>query len=231
MSDLDYDELEEDEELTNEIQLVSFKLEDEEFGIPINEVQEIIRKKPLTHIPGAMAFVEGVIDLRGNILPIIDLRKKLNLQPKEPDDLTRIIIISIDGIETGLIVDSVAEVIRIHKDNVKKAPSLLGKETKYITGIIRIDSRLIVLLEVKNIISEEEIISISNITKQISQTEKTEKNNLLNESNIEDSTETEKKKVSSDTVKLCKWQDTDGKKCTRIAMNGSDYCEIHQPGA
>ncbi len=216
-------EFEEDDELVNELQLVSFKLGEEEFGIIIDNVQEIIRMKPLTHIPGASQFVDGVIDLRGNILPVIDLRKKLNLPPKEADELTRIIVINLGNINTGIIVDTVLEVLRISKEEVKSPPSLLGSEVKFIEGIIKRDFRLIILLDVKNILTEEDVINISNITKRMSG-DITE----IEEESIYESKERIENKVTDDTPRLCKWVNKDGTHCTRLAMKGSDYCEIHQ---
>jgi len=209
----------EKEDITNEIQLVSFKLEDEEFGIPIEDVQEIIRMKEITRIPGTRRFVEGVIDLRGQILPIINLRKKLNLEEKEFNNSTRIVVITVEDIETGIIVDNVSEVLRVSKDSVKNPPALLGEDTQYITGIVRFDSRLIILLNVKSIITKEDIIHLSEITKQITSKEKVKQDNKDNIKNT-------KKK---EEVKMCKSVNPDGRKCTKFAMKGSEYCEIHQP--
>ncbi len=209
----------EQEDITNEIQLVSFKLEDEEFGIPIEDVQEIIRMKEITKIPGTRTFVEGVIDLRGQILPIINLRKKLNLEEQEFNASTRIVVIAVDSIKTGIIVDNVSEVLRVSKNSVKKPPALLGEDTQYITGIVRFDSRLIILLNVKSIITKEDIVHLSEITKKITSKEKVKQDNTDNIENIE--------KVED--VKMCKGINPDGTKCTRFAMKGSDYCEIHQP--
>ncbi len=97
-------------------QVVVFRLDKEEFGVPIESVQEIVRvPDELTHVPKAPAFVEGVINLRGTVLPVIDLRRRLGLPDVERSDRQRVMVFLIEGARTGFIVDSVAEVLKIHK--------------------------------------------------------------------------------------------------------------------
>jgi len=211
------------QETINEIQLVSFKIKDEEFGIPIEDVQEIIRMSEITKLPGTRTFIEGVIDLRGQILPVIDLRKKLNLNDvTDFTPSTRIDVIAVDGIETGMIVDNVSEVLRVSKESVKNPPSLLGEDKEYLTGIVRFDSRLIILLNVKKIITKEDIVHISEITKRIS-------DESIDKKDLEDTEDMEDARNVKTSTHLCKGRNPDGSKCKRPAIKGSDYCEIHQP--
>jgi len=195
------------QETINEIQLVSFKIKDEEFGIPIEDVQEIIRMREITKLPGTRTFIEGVIDLRGQILPVIDLRKKLNLNDvTDFTPSTRIVVIAVDGIETGIIVDNVSEVLRVSKESVKNPPSLLGEDKEYLTKII----------------TKEDIVHISEITKRIS-------DESIDKKDLEDTEDMEDARNVKTSTHLCKGRNPDGSKCKRPAIKGSDYCEIHQP--
>ena len=134
------------------LQLVTFKLEDEEFGVDILKVQEINKMMNITKIPNAPFFIEGVINLRGKIIPIIDLRKKLGFQSKEYDKATRIIVIELDGLVIGFVVDSVSEVLRIPSSTIEQPPSIIGGvESEYIEGVGKLDDRLLILLELKRI--------------------------------------------------------------------------------
>ncbi|MCX8022911.1 MAG: chemotaxis protein CheW [Syntrophorhabdaceae bacterium] len=134
------------------LQLVTFKLDNEEFGVDILKVQEINKMMNITKIPNAPFFVEGVINLRGKIIPIVDLRKKLGFQSKEYDKATRIIVIELDGLVLGFVVDSVSEVLRIPRDTIEPPPSLVGGiESDYIEGVGKLDDRLLILLELKKV--------------------------------------------------------------------------------
>ena len=136
------------------LQLVTFKVDNEEFAVDILKVQEINKMITITRIPNAPPFVEGVINLRGKIIPIVDLRKRLGFGGKEYDKSTRIIVIELDGMVLGFIVDSVSEVLRISDATVEPPPSLVaGVESDYIEGVGKLDNRLLILLELKKIFS------------------------------------------------------------------------------
>ncbi len=144
------------------LQLVSFKLGDEEFGVDILQVQEIIRMQNITRVPNAPHFVEGVINLRGKVIPIIDLRKRFDLGHHEADKNTRIVVVKIDDIVVGLIVDEVSEVLRIPADTVEPPPPIIaGIESDYIKGVGKLDEgRLLILLDLNKILSKEEQYSL-----------------------------------------------------------------------
>ncbi len=149
-----------------ELQLVVFKLGKEEYGVDIAKVQEIVRIQEITHIPQAPPFVEGIVNLRGQIIPIIDLKKRFNLECKEGDEKEkRVIVVNIGGQIIGIVVDNVSEIIRIPKDKVEPPPPIVaGIESEYIDGVGKLDKRLIILLNIEKILTEKEKEEIKEIS-------------------------------------------------------------------
>ncbi|MDD5008596.1 MAG: chemotaxis protein CheW [Syntrophorhabdaceae bacterium] len=146
------------------LQLVTFRLENEEFGVDILKVQEINKMMNITRIPNAPSFIEGVINLRGKIIPIIDLRKRLGFHNRVYDKSTRIIVVELDGLVLGFIVDSVSEVLRIPGNTIEPPPSIVaGVESDYIEGVGKLNDRLLILLELKKIFASPERKEIENI--------------------------------------------------------------------
>ena len=146
------------------LQLVTFKLENDEFGVDILRVQEINRMMNITKIPNAPTFTEGVINLRGKIIPIIDLRKKLGFVSRVYDKSTIIIVVELDGIVLGFVVDSVSEVLRIPRDIIEPPPSIIGNvESDFIEGVGKLQDRLLILLELKKIFTNTERKGIEKI--------------------------------------------------------------------
>lgn len=142
------------------MQLVGFKISDEMFAVDILMVQEIIRSAPITPVPNSPDFVDGVINLRGDIIPVVDLRKRLNLNiAAGKEDKDWIIILDIDGRITGFIVDHVTEVMKIDESTIEPAPEILvaGLESQYIQGVCDIGGTLVVLLDFSRILLVEEI--------------------------------------------------------------------------
>ncbi len=131
-----------------ETQLVVFDLASEFYGVDIGEVREIIRMQSITSVPGAPAIVEGVINLRGRVVPVVDLRKRLNLQVNEQTNETRIVVVDIDGRDVGAIVDAVTEVLRIPLSSIDPPSSMISDvDSDYLRGIARLEGRLIILLD------------------------------------------------------------------------------------
>jgi purine-binding chemotaxis protein CheW len=149
------------------MQLVGFVLGNELFGVDILMVQEIIREIPITAIPDAPDFIEGVINLRGNIIPIIDLRKRLRLRRAEQKDITDIwiIILNTNARVAGFIVDSVTQVLKIEADIIKPPPDIVvaGLKSQYIRGVCKIDERLLILLNFNRILLVEEIKKLNEL--------------------------------------------------------------------
>lgn len=139
------------------IQLVTFSISEEEFGVDILKVQEIIRTMEITRVPRAPEFVEGVINLRGKVIPIIDLRRRFGLPTRDHDQHTRIIVIEISNMIVGFVVDSVSEVLRIPEGTVEPPPPVVsGLESEYISGVGKLEDRLLILLDLDRLLSSEE---------------------------------------------------------------------------
>ncbi len=148
------------------IQLVSFNLDREEFGVCVLKVREIIRMSNVTRVPNTPYYVEGVINLRGKVIPIISLRKKFSLAEKDNDKQTRIIVMDVDGELMGFIVDSVSEVIRVSAGEIQPPPSVVngGVDQEYLSGVINRADRLLVLLDLERVFSQAEKESLINST-------------------------------------------------------------------
>ena len=138
------------------LQLVSFRVEDEEFGLEILRVQEIIRVQQLTRVPASPDFIEGVINLRGRVIPVVSLRKRFGLGPTPLDKQTRIIVVEVNGAVLGFMVDAVSEVLRLAANTVEPAPRLGRVEREYVRGVGKLDNRLLILLDIDRLMSEAE---------------------------------------------------------------------------
>ncbi len=139
------------------LQLVTFRLGNEEFSLDILRVQEIIRHMELTRVPRTPDFVDGVINLRGRVIPVLDLRKRFGLASDERTNETRIIVVDVDNKTVGLKVDAVSEVLRLPADTVEPAPAIVtGAESDYIKGVGKLDGRLLILLDVEKILTKTE---------------------------------------------------------------------------
>lgn len=144
------------------LQLVTFSIGEEEFGVNILKVQEIIRTMEITKVPRAPAFVEGVINLRGKVIPIIDLRRRFGLTSKQEDKDTRIIVIEINSIIVGFVVDAVSEVLRIPASTVEPPPPVVaGVESDYINGVGKLKERLLIMLDLDRLLSTEDMEMLS----------------------------------------------------------------------
>jgi len=152
----------------SEVQLVTFMLAAEEYGVPISQIQEIDRLAKITKVPKAAEFIEGITNLRGEVVPVLDTRKRFELDVKPPDDRTRIIIVDLGGVKTGLVVDSVREVLNLARKDIAPPPEAIGSgiDQQFISGIGKVDSgkRMIVLLDVEKILSRQEQAHLSEVT-------------------------------------------------------------------
>lgn len=148
-------------------QVVVFRLDKEEFGVPIDSVQEIVRvPEELTHIPKAPVFVEGVINLRGSVLPVIDLRRRLGMPAVERSDRQRVMVFLIAGMRTGFIVDSVAEVLKIHKSSIEPAPRLSNEQSKLLARMANLEKqqRMVQLIEPAHLINDSDMAKLSELS-------------------------------------------------------------------
>jgi len=142
-----------------EIQIVTFTLDDQEFGLNILEVQEINKLTTVTKIPNSAGYIEGIINLRNKIIPIINLKKRMQFDNVDNinDKTARIIVVNINETIVGFIVDSVSEVLRISQETVKPLPDLINNvKLEYVKGVIRYNDRLLILIDLKKIIQEDQ---------------------------------------------------------------------------
>jgi purine-binding chemotaxis protein CheW len=140
------------------IQLVSFHLDNEEYGVEVLKVREIIRMVTITHMPNTPHYVEGIINLRGKVIPIISMRKQFGLMEVENNNQTRVIIMDVGGELLGFTVDAVSEVIRVAASEIQPSPSVAagGIGQEYIAGVINHGDKLLVLLNLDMMFSNEE---------------------------------------------------------------------------
>lgn len=148
-----------------ENQYIVFSLTDEQFGVNVKQAKEIIPVNQFTHIPNSPDYVMGVIDLRGEIIPIIDLKKKLGLSVNNLEtENQKIIIVEINNSFIGMLVDNVNEMLRMYEDEIAKAPNITkGINKNYITGVGRMNNELLILLDLDKILSEEEMLELDNM--------------------------------------------------------------------
>jgi len=139
------------------LQLVTFTLAGEEYAVDILKVQEINRMKEITRVPNAPYYVEGVINLRGKVIPVVSLRKMFGLPEEEDRSQQKIMIMDIQGVTMGLIVDTVSEVLRISTSIVEPPPAMTySVSSEFISGIAKLEDRLIILLDMDRFIGKEE---------------------------------------------------------------------------
>jgi len=140
--------------VTEVLQLVTFKLAGEEYATDILKVQEINRMVEITSVPNAPHYVEGVINLRGKVIPVVNLRKKFGFVVKEADAQSRIMVVDV-GKTIGIIVDSVSEVLRLRADTVETPPSITENgSSEYIRGIGKLEDRLLILLDLDKLFGD-----------------------------------------------------------------------------
>lgn len=146
------------------LQLVTFSIDEEEFGVNILKVQEIIRIMEITRVPRSPEFVEGVINLRGRVIPIVDLRRRFGLAAIAHDKDTRIIVIELNSLVVGFIVDAVSEVLRIPADTVEPAPPVAaGVDSEYISGVGKLQDRLLILLDLDKLLTAEDLHRLNSL--------------------------------------------------------------------
>ncbi len=141
---------------------VTFHLDNETYGIGVTQVREVLRVTEIAPVPGAPDYVLGIINLRGNVVTVIDTRKRFGLMPIDMTDATRIVIIEVDGQEVGILVDSVAEVVDIPSSAVEAAPNVGNDEAaQYIQGVTSMDGQLLIMVDLNKLLSQEEWAEVS----------------------------------------------------------------------
>lgn len=147
-----------------ERQLVVFKLDKEEYGVEIMQVQEISPYQKPTKVPNSPSFVDGIINLRGEVIPVVNLKKRFNTPETEITELTRLIVVNSGSRRTGFVVDDASEVITVPDEDIEEAPPMItGAERRYIKGVGKIGSRILIVLDLHKIFTEEEEGQLENI--------------------------------------------------------------------
>ncbi|MDF1615972.1 chemotaxis protein CheW [Petrocella sp. FN5] len=150
------------------LQQVVFKLDKEEYGLNIMMVNGIEKYQEVVKVPNAPEYIEGMINLRGEVLPIFSLRKKFNLADKPHDDETKIIVVNTNGIKVGFVVDSVEEILQIEEEVIEVAPTIVaGINRKYIKSVAKVDQRMIVLIDIDLVVTDEEKISLGEVIAEV----------------------------------------------------------------
>ena len=145
-----------------ELKVIVFSLADEQYGVEVDKVKTIERMVPMTRVPRTPLFVKGVINLRGVVVPVIDLKGRFNLPETEHNNDTRIIIVSINELEVGLIVDSASDVLDIDADTIVDPPEIVGGiKAKYLRGVAKInEDRLLIMLNLQEVLNKSEIVQL-----------------------------------------------------------------------
>jgi purine-binding chemotaxis protein CheW len=148
--------------MAEEMKVIVFTLAHEEYGIEVDKVRTIERLMPITRVPKTPAFVKGVINLRGVVIPVIDLRGRFSLPESELGDNSRIIIVAANDLEVGFIVDSANDVIDLMSDAIENPPEVVGGiKAKYLSGVAKIaENRLLILLNLSEVLNRGEIIQL-----------------------------------------------------------------------
>jgi purine-binding chemotaxis protein CheW len=145
-------------------QLISFLVGDEEYGLDILRVKEVIRLREITRLPRAPSFVKGIINLRGDVIPIIDLRNKFGLEHQQYSAMTRVIVVDVDGRLVGMVVDAASQVVRVPADQIDPPPPIAGGlSVEFIKGVGKLEERLIILLNIDRILSIEEKVELERL--------------------------------------------------------------------
>lgn len=143
------------------LQWVTFQLEDEFYGINVMQVQEVLRLTEIAPVPGAPSYVLGIINLRGNVVTVIDTRARFSLSPQDATENSRIIIIEVAGNVIGMLVDSVAEVVYLRQSEIDSAPNVSDDSSRFIQGVCNREKYLLILVDVNKLLDQEEISDIS----------------------------------------------------------------------
>lgn len=154
--------MEDSSKAARELQLVIFKVGKEEFGVEINQVKEIVRLIPITPVPKAPYFIEGVVNLHGQILAVIDLARRLNLKASPRSEKARIIVLEVEENTVGMIVDEVIEVVRVLEEDIGGKPELIVGDVQYeyLKGVAKLGERLIIIIDLAKTFSPEEVEEI-----------------------------------------------------------------------
>lgn len=219
------------QEQQQEQQLVIFDLSTESYGVNISIVQGIIRMQEITKVPRTPEFVEGVINLRGEVIPVIDLRKRFGLNVSEETKDSRIVVVYISDQQVGMVVDAVTEVLRITSESIEPPSSVITTtDSAYLMGIAKVDDKLIIILDLEKVLSQTEMKRLTSVPKNNTETMTPEVTSSIEEGLTDDSedmpVETQQTEISpiaemSSTSEEIKSSTTTKKAKKKTALVGS----------
>ncbi|WP_184662767.1 chemotaxis protein CheW [Texcoconibacillus texcoconensis] len=155
-------------ETMNDMKVIVFQLKNEEYGVAVEQVRSIERVQHITRVPRTPDFVKGVINLRGVVTPIIDLRSRFNIEEVDYSDSSRVIIVSVGEMDVGLIVDNANDVIDIPANAIEPPPEVVGGlEAEYLRGVAKLEKRLLILLNLDKVLNPEEIQDLKQIEAEV----------------------------------------------------------------
>ncbi|CAM4253227.1 MULTISPECIES: chemotaxis protein CheW [Saccharibacillus] len=151
--------------MAEQIKVIVFALGNEEYGIDVDKVRTIERMMPITRVPKTYSFIKGVINLRGVVIPVIDLRGRFNLEESEYTDQTRIIIVAVGDMEVGFIVDAANDVVDLDRDNIDSPPEVVGGvKAKYLDGVAKVgEDRLLIMLNLAEVLNRGEVAHLEQL--------------------------------------------------------------------
>ena len=148
--------------VSKEVKVIVFRLQNEEYGVPIDYVGSIERMLEITRIPNTPKFIKGVINLRGIVTPVIDLRERFGMETSEYSNRSRMIIVHIDDKEVGMIVDEANDVVDLSEDDIETPPEVIGSvDTDYVRGVAKLEHRLLILLNLERVLANEGVNQLS----------------------------------------------------------------------
>jgi purine-binding chemotaxis protein CheW len=149
------------------MQMISFTVGEQEYGVDIQSVKEVIRQGEITALPRAPSFLKGIINLRGDVIPIVDLRERFALQAGTYSEASRVIVVEVGEKSVGMVVDRVSHVLRVSEDRIEAAPAWLGgTNSDFVRGVARVDERLVVLLDMEAVLTSDEMLQIARVEGQ-----------------------------------------------------------------
>ncbi|SDC62485.1 purine-binding chemotaxis protein CheW [Terribacillus halophilus] len=152
------------EEIVQDVKVIVFQLKNEEYAVPVTQVGSIEKMEHITRVPNTEDFIKGVINMRGVVTPIVDLRSRLGLEETPVDENTRIIIVDLEETSIGLIVDAANDVVDIPVNKIEEAPQVIGAiDIDYIDGVVNLEDRLVILLDLRKVLKFHEIEAIKSI--------------------------------------------------------------------
>lgn len=150
--------------MEKELQVVGFRIGEETFGVRISSVREIVRVPEITAVPNAPDYIEGVINLRGKIIPVMDLRKRFGIKNVEPNKKNRILVVELESKVVGLIVNSASEVLKIPPADIESPNTMFQEgELSYVTGVGKLRGRLVILLDIRKLLQRGELRRIEQV--------------------------------------------------------------------